>query len=113
MHVWDLFVPRFRQVPRQAVARRSVFPRHSSLFRLRIASRVTRDSKAAGFVAGLEAVAAGSPAAGVVTGRVPDGGPAVSAGLGVEAWLEFREGQDSEFNGVGAWGLALHPTSTR
>ena len=96
MHVWDLFVPRFRQVPTQAVARRSVFPRHSSLFRLRIASRVTRDSKAAGQCR-----------------WVPDGGPAVSAGLGVEAWLEFREGQDSEFNGVGAWGLALHPTSTR
>jgi acyl transferase domain-containing protein len=30
---------------------------------------------AAGFAAGLDAVAAGRPAAGVVTGRVPDGGP--------------------------------------
>jgi acyl transferase domain-containing protein len=32
-------------------------------------------SDAAGFAAGLEAVAAGEPAAGVVQGRVPDGGP--------------------------------------
>ncbi|MBV9444568.1 MAG: acyltransferase domain-containing protein, partial [Streptosporangiaceae bacterium] len=61
----------------------------------------------AGFAAGLEAVAAGEPSAGVVTGRVPDGGRGGSGGRGKVAFV--FAGQGSQRAGMGRGLAAAFP----